>query len=243
MKICVAQNKPLVGDIPHNIEKHVELIKLSLPYNPDIIVFPELSLLGYDTDAAQRYATDQNDSRFEVFQKISNSNSVIIGVGVSIAGAEMPCISMLLFHPHNPRNLYSKKYLHPDEEPYFSQGKTTVGLIGKDSKVALAICHEISVMAHVKNVNKCGAKVYLASVAKFEDGIDRALNRLSDIGSEYSMIVLMANSVGKCGDKTCAGRSSVWDNNGLLLGQLHDTKEGILLVDTDTKEVIPKVLQ
>jgi len=242
MKICVAQNNPKIGDIPHNIEKHLELIKLSLPYNPDIIVFPELSLTGYDTDAAQRYATDPNDSRFAIFQTMSNLHSLIIGIGVPITEDQNTCISMVLFLPNKPRQLYSKKYLHKDEEPYFVPGKTTVGLIGSDTKIALAICHEISVLAHIKNVNKCEAKVYLASVAKFEDGIERALNRLSDIGNEYSMIVLMANSIGKCGDQICAGRSSIWDKNGLLLGQLNNRNEGVLMIDTDTKDIITKIL-
>ncbi|HSJ68571.1 MAG TPA: carbon-nitrogen hydrolase family protein [Anditalea sp.] len=242
MKICVIQNKPIIGDIPQNIDNHLELIKLSLPHSPELIVFPELSITGYDYEAAQNLATDLNDSRFAIFQNWSDLNSVIIGIGVPIKDDKKTCISMILFQPNKPRHLYSKKYLHPDEEPYFSPGKTTVGLIGKDLKVALAICYEISVLAHVKNVNKCGAKVYLASVAKFENGIDKALNRLSDIGNEYSMVVLMANSVGKCGENICAGRSSIWDNNGLLLGQLNSTKEGILFIDTETKRVVTKVL-
>ena len=241
MKICVAQNKPFIGNIPLNIDRHLELIKLSLPYKPDIIIFPELSMTGYDYNAAQNFATDHTDHRFAVFQNLSNLHSVIIGIGVPIRDEDKTCISMILFQPDKPRQLYSKKYLHQDEAPYFIPGKTTVGLIGNEAKVALAICHEISVLAHVKNVNKCGAKVYVASVAKFENGIDRALTRLSDIGNEYSMIVLMANSVGKCGDNTCAGRSSIWDSNGLLLGQLPEEKEGILLIDIDTKKIITKV--
>lgn len=242
MKICVAQNRPILGDIEKNIVDHIELVKLSIDYNPDIIIFPELSITGYDYDIARKFATDLNDSLFTKFQNFSDIYSIIIGIGVPIKEEQSTCISMILFQPNKPRHLYSKKYLHPDEETYFSPGKTTVGLIGKDAKVALAICHEISVLSHVKNVNNCGAKFYIASVAKFDKGIDRALYRLSDIANEYSMIVLMANSVGKCGENLCAGMSSIWDNNGLLLGQLDNTKEGILLIDTDTKKVITRVI-
>jgi len=242
MKICVAQNRPLLGDIEKNIYNHIELIKLSIKYHPDIIIFPELSITGYDYEVALKLASDLNDTRFAVFQNASDLYSVIIGIGVPIKEVQNTCISMIIFHPNKPRHLYSKKYLHPDEESHFSPGKTTVGLIGKDAKVALAICHEISVLSHVKNVNNCGAKFYIASVAKFDDGIERALNRLSDIANEYSMIVLMANSVGKCGKNICAGRSSIWDNNGLLLGQLDNNKEGILIIDTDTKKVFNKVI-
>jgi len=242
MKICIAQNKPVVGDIPQNIDNHLRLIKLAIPYKPDIIIFPELSITAYDFEAALSLATDMKDSRFDIFQNTSDIHSVIIGIGVPIREKEKICISMILFQPNKPRELYSKKYLHPDETMHFSPGKTTIGLIGTYQEVALAICYEISVPAHVKNVNKCGAKIYLASVAKFEEGIEPALKRLSDIGSDYAMIVMMANSVGKCGENVCAGRSSVWDNNGLLMDQLNGTKEGILLIDTDNNQVVNKSL-
>jgi len=242
MKICIAQNKPVVGDIPQNIENHLGLISLALPYNPEIIIFPELSITGYDFGAALALATDINDSRFDVFQKFSDFHSVIIGIGVPLREKAKTCISMILFLPKKSRELYSKKYLHPEETMHFSPGKTTIGLIGPYQEVALAICYEISVPAHVKNVDKCGAKVYMASVAKFTNGIEASLKRLSDIGSDYNMTVMMANSVGICGNNRCAGRSTIWDNNGLLMDQLNATDEGILLLDTDTKTVVNKTL-
>jgi len=242
MKICIAQNKPIVGDIPQNIENHLKILQLALPYEPEIVIFPELSIIGYDFEAALSLATDKNDNRFNPFQIFSDRYSMIIGVGVPIQEKGKVCISMILFQPHKPRQLYAKKYLAPDETLHFTSGQTTIGLLGPEQEVALAICYEISVPDHARNVHKCGAKIYIASVAKFDTGIEPALQRLSDIGNDFSLTVLMANSVGQCGENVCAGRSSIWDTNGLLLDQLHGTKEGILLIDTDTKKVINKTL-
>jgi predicted amidohydrolase len=242
MKICIAQNKPVIGDIPQNIENHFKLLELTQPYGPEIVIFPELSIIGYEFESAVKLSTDINDSRFNPFQNYSDLHSMIIGIGVPIQEKEKVCISMILFQPNKNRELYSKKYLHPDETLHFTSGQTTIGLLGPEQEVALAICYEISVPAHARNVHKCGAKIYIASVAKFETGIEPALQRLSDIGNDFSLTVLMANSVGQCGENVCAGRSSIWDTNGLLLDQLHGTKEGILLIDTDTKKVINKTL-
>lgn len=38
------------------------------------------------------------------------------------------------------------------------------------------------------------------------------------------------------------GKTSVWNNKGWLVGQLNDTNEGILIIDTDTQELIEKTI-
>jgi predicted amidohydrolase len=54
------------------------------------------------------------------------------------------------------------------------------------------------------------------------------------------MTVLMSNCVGHCDNFESAGRSSAWNDEGLLLGQLNDTDEGMLIFDTDTRETIER---
>src|SRR5258706_6435628 len=89
---------------------------------------------------------------------------------------------------------------------------------------------------------KSGAEIYIASVAKTVDGIKKAAKSLAGIASKYSMTVLMSNSVGLCDDGECAGKTSIWNNEGLLAAQLNDTNEGILIIDTETRELIEKTI-
>jgi predicted amidohydrolase len=138
--------------------------------------------------------------------------------------------------------LYSKRYLHADEEPFFISGPDASGLIGEGNDLALAVCYEISVPQHAQQAFNNGAKIYVASVAKFVNGIDKALARLSDISKEYSMTVLMANSIGPADGGICGGKSSIWNDKGTLTGQLDDEREGILIIDTATGEVIKNYL-
>ncbi len=56
------------------------------------------------------------------------------------------------------------------------------------------------------------------------------------------MTVLMSNCVGHCDNFESAGKSSVWNDKGLLIGQLNDTNEGILIFDTDTQKLIEKTI-
>jgi predicted amidohydrolase len=236
MKICVAQTKPIKGDIQRNIEGHKKVIDLAASQGAGIIIFPELSLTGYEPTLAKDLATAPNDNRFDDFQKISDLRQIAIGVGVPIKSSDGIFISMILFQSGKTRQTYSKEYLHPDEEPFFVSGQNSTPIKVDGVNMAFAICYELSVPAHSENAVKQGAEIYVASVAKFANGIDSAIKTLSEIATKYSMMVLMSNCVGKSDGHDCAGKSSVWNSKGVLLGQLDDRSEGIIMIDTDTQE-------
>ena len=52
MKICAAQTRPVKGNIQQNIENHKKLINLAVVNGADIIIFPELSITGYEPELA-----------------------------------------------------------------------------------------------------------------------------------------------------------------------------------------------
>jgi hypothetical protein len=74
------------------------------------------------------------------------------------------------------------------------------------------------------------------------NGVDKAIERLSEIANKYSMTVLMSNCVGQCDGYECGGKTSIWNNQGLLVGQLNSTHEGVIIFDTDTKELIEQTI-
>lgn len=100
----------------------------------------------------------------------------------------------------------------------------------------------MSVPKHSENAFKSGAEFYIASVVKSVNQVEKAIERLSDIANKYSMTVLMSNCVGHSGCMKCGGRTSIWNNKGLLVGQLDDTNEGIIIIDTNTQKLIKKII-
>jgi predicted amidohydrolase len=233
MKICVAQTNPIKGDIQRNIENHKKLIVKAVAQKADLIIFPELSLTGYEPTLAKELAITKEDIRLTDFQILSNENEITIGVGAPTKSDSGTCISMILFQPNKPREIYSKKYLHADEEPFFVSGDNFPCLIIKETKIAFAICYEISIDKHIEDAFKNGATIYIASVAKFESGIEKALQRLTHIASKYKMTVLMSNCVGISDGHHCAGKTSSWNSKGVLINQLNDKEEDILIVDIE----------
>jgi predicted amidohydrolase len=242
MKICVAQTRPVTGDIQQNISRHLLLTDLAASSAADAIIFPELSLTGYEPTMAEALAIDPDDSRLDDLFKVSEARQITIGAGIPTRHTGGISISMVIFQPGKARQLYSKRYLHADEEPFFVSGPDATGLIGEKNDLALAICYEISVPEHAEQAFNNGAKIYVASVAKFANGIDKALPRLSSIAKDYSMTVLMANSIGPADGGICAGKTSIWNDRGELMEQLDDSHEGILIIDTETREVIEGLL-
>lgn len=238
MKICIAQTNPIKGNIPKNIENHKKLIKLAIQNDGDIIIFPELSLTGYEPELAKELATTQDDERFDEFQKISDSNKIIIGIGLPTKNKQGTCIGMALFQPSKSRMTYSKEYLHPGEEHYFVTGKNLAPITVKNNKLAFAICYETSIPEHSEKAFNNGANVYIASVLNSINGIEKDINRISDIAKKHKMVAVMANFVGKSGNYDCAGKSSAWNNEGVLIEQLDNVNEGILIFDIDTEKTI-----
>lgn len=232
MKIAVAQTKPVTGNIESNIKNHITLANLAASNGAEIIIFPELSLTGYEPSLAKELATGINDSRFDIFQKLSNEKQITIGVGVPTNADAGIHITMVLFQPNKPRQANSKMYLHEDEEPFFVSGENLSGLLINNTPIALAICYEIAIPQHAEKAHNTGARLYVASVAKTVKGVEKAWAGLSEIAGKYGMTVLMSNSVGMCEDGLCGGRSAAWNSKGELLGHLNDTDEGILILDT-----------
>ena len=243
MKISIAQIKPIKGNIPANIEAHKNFIDLALASNAEAIFFSELSLTGYEPELAIELATNQNDSRLDIFQNISDKDKIIIGLGLPTRIESKIRISMVIFEPKKTRQTYSKQQLHSDELPYFENGVGQV-IIEKDNiKIAPAICYESLQLNHSEQARELGAEIYVACVAKPKNAFDKAMIHYPFVAKKFSIPVLMSNCIGYCDNFESVGQSAIWTKQGILVGQLDDKTEGILIFDTETEEVIERTIK
>jgi predicted amidohydrolase len=242
MKIGVAQTKPVKAEIETNISHHKKLIALAVEHGANLLVFPELSITGYEPELAKELATTPDDERFDDFQLISNGSRVTIGIGVPVQGEDGIRIGMVIFEPNKPRRVYTKRYLHTDELPFFTAGQEQVFLGEGKDKIALSICYELSVPEHAAYAHEQGANIYLSSVAKSVAGTAKAIETLSATASQYGMAVLLSGCVGHCDNFDCGGGTAVIGKEGKVLAELNATDEGVLIFDTETEEVVEKIL-
>ncbi|MBO6518357.1 MAG: carbon-nitrogen hydrolase family protein [Bacteroidia bacterium] len=242
MKIAVAQTRPKKGDISANIDQHVQLIRCAIEAKAEAIFFPELSITGYEPTLAKALAMHAFDQRLEVFNELSARHNVVIGVGIpkqTDLGVE---ICMVVFKPDTKRQTYSKQFLHTDEFPYFVAGETQLYLGLCNSVIAPAICYESLIDEHVNQLTKT-PDIYVASVSKPQNGIEKAAIHYPTIARQNKMYVVMANNIGASDTFMAVGNSGVWDQHGELLDSLDSSETGILVLDTSNNTVYSKTLE
>jgi len=242
MNIAIAQLKSMKGDIPANIEKHIKFIERACLLNADFIFFPELSLTCYEPELAEKLAVDKNDKRFDVLQQTSDQKMISFAVGVPTISENGIYISMLIFQPKQQKLIYSKQQLHEDELPYFKNGNEQVLITLKNQKIAPAICYESLQTDHANEAARLGAAIYIASVAKSKNGINKALAHYPNMAKKYKMPILMSNCIGECDNFISAGFSSVWNKEGELVVQFDNQQEGLLIFNTETEKVMKEII-
>jgi len=228
MKACLIQIKSVKGDIARNIIHHANWIDKAAIYEPDLIVFPELSLTGYEPSLAKDLATTPADCRLEVFQDLSKKYKTTIAVGLPLKAALGVQIGMVFFQPDKEPISYAKQILHSDESPFFVPGINQIILQIDNIKIAPAICFESLLESHLNYCLSLKAQVYLASVCKNEKGMAKANNHFTHVAQEHKIPILTVNSIGQSDNFMSAGQSSIWDSKGALLEQLDSNEEGVL---------------
>ena len=228
MIICLAQISSYKGDIQKNIEKHIIYVKEAIEHRANLICFPELSITGYEPELAESLSTPIGDNRFDVFQELADSGAITICIGYPLIVENGINISMQIFQPNSSRQTYSKQYLHSDEKPYFVEGKVQIIIEIEGVRIAPAICYESLIPEHFDKANEMGCDVYLASVAKPNNNIERANKYFSQLSKNKNIPILMVNSIGYSDNFLAVGGSAAWDSTGDLINCLNSECEGLL---------------
>jgi predicted amidohydrolase len=215
-KIAVAQISSEKGNIDKNIQDHVKAIQCAIEHAVSIVVFPELSLTGYEPELAENLALTIDDERLNPIQEIAVNNSIYVVVGAPIKTKDISEIGVIIFSPDGSITSYSKMNLHPGEEKYFKAGKELKTIAVKNQKVAIAICADTNNPMHVKAYAENGASIYAAGVLITEGGYTPDTEKLHSYARQYHMLVTMANHCQPTGGWQPVGKSSAWDENGIL---------------------------
>ena len=136
MKICLAQSHSVKGNVDENIKNHIELIKHAINLQTGMVMFPELSITGYEPQLVNDLAVSVDSQLFIPFQQLADENNIVIGIGVPIKIANGINISTLIFQPNKKRDVYAKQILHADELPYFVVGQDQLFLNFNGTKIA-----------------------------------------------------------------------------------------------------------
>jgi len=217
MKLALAQISSKSADVAFNIQTHIKTILKASKEDVDYLVFPELSLTGYELERGLELAFSPNDKRLEKLIETCVKNNITVSVGAPLYIDETVHLGSIIIKGSGAIETYSKIHLHGDEKKYFTAGINHHCLKIDDTTIANAICADTSHSIHARTCKSLGADVYVASVLYFPSCYDKDIKMLSSYAKDYDMLVGMANHNKPTGPHTGIGKSALWDKNGLII--------------------------
>lgn len=231
IRIAAAQSISVAGNIAANVRMHMEFIAAAHHAKVNLLVFPELSLCGYELPLLQECQLHPDDSRLATLRDMAfeTKMTVVVGVPVANGAGNVPAIGAITFFPDRTHSIYRKQHLHPGEEIFATMGNESSRndrLFGKT--YSLAICADTAHETHAENAAKSGSSLYLAGVLVSEAGYAADSAKMQHYAKSLHLGVLMANHGGPSGGYVSAGKSAFWAPGGQLV--VHAPRTGNALV-------------
>lgn len=213
--IAVAQPRTIAYDIVANAAGHADVVRSA---RARVVVFPELSLTGYELDAP---AVAADDPRLApIVEACAEAGSTAL-VGAPVQGeAGREHIAMLAVDGAGARVAYRKVHVHQSEER-FSPGDGPAVLDVDGWRLGLAICRDTRFPEHDAATAALGMDVYVAAVLDHARDAHVPVERAQRITAARKVWVVTASFAGSTGGgfDRAAGGSAVWAPDGTILAQ------------------------
>ncbi len=240
--LAAAQSIPVRGDVDANVAEHIRLVRVAAEENAQVVVFPELSLTGYELDLAEELAFSEADPRLEPLVRLAVSEQVTLIVGAPVRIASRLYIGAFIISPNGAIDLYTKQHLgafapsdSPDgivpaaEASVFQPGNRDPIVRIAGTAAAVAVCADVGRPSHANAAAERGATTYLASMFVIPSDLERDLTRLRTYAEQHAMAVVFSNYGGPSGGLQSGGRSAIWSPSGELLAQLEERGSGVVV--------------
>lgn len=216
LDLCAAQMSSIAGDLHANIERHLQFMRHAAQQRVGFLLFPELSLTGYEPSLARELALAPDAALLQPLRDLAKhaAMTTVVGVPLRQPGSDAILIGALIFGADGSQAVYTKQHLHPGEEVVFSQGSGGAMLNIDGEPIALSICADFTHASHVHAAVTSGAGIYATGVLISENGYPHDSQLLQGYAREHALGVLMANHGGPSGGWACAGRSAFWAAGG-----------------------------
>jgi NAD+ synthetase len=257
MRIALAQINPTVGDIHANSRKILEFAQRAKVAGARIVVFPELSVIGYppkDLLLKPQFIEDN----LRAVERIAGGVS---GMEVLVGYAERNCDpvgrplhnAVAVLRDGQVQSRHYKTLLPTydvfDESRYFEPGprdqRNQVVRIG-DVPMGLSICEDLwndeKLIARrlyrenpLEDLTAAGAKIMInASASPFVVGKnDFRLRLFGEQAKRFARPLIVVNQVGGNDELVFDGNSVAFDAEGRIVAQAKDFDEDLVIVDLD----------
>ena len=237
VRIAMVQHNFHVGDINGNARLIIELARRAAEQSADLVIFPELALVGYPPeDLLYRpgFMTQVN-SAVETIKRSVTGVDLVFGVPLDHQGKRYN--SALWLRNGECLAEYHKQSLPNysvfDEVRYFFRGNETCVVSLKQTRFGLVICEDAWEPEPVADAKAAGAEaIIVINASPFHGGkYSERLRILQQRASESGLPLLYVNMVGGQDELVFDGESLVVDGNGVVVRRSAAFETAIELID------------
>ncbi|HEV3233524.1 MAG TPA: nitrilase-related carbon-nitrogen hydrolase [Candidatus Dormibacteraeota bacterium] len=252
-KLALAQCAPKLGNLPSNLQLHLDLADRAAAEGATLCVFPELSLTGYFLkDLVPEMAMELDDARLEPLLEASRRIDLVLGMVVKSADFRYYNAAVYLAEGevrHVHRKVYLPTYGMFDESRYFAAGDRVRTFDRHGFGVGALVCEDawhlsapyllfvqgVSLMLCISS--SPGRGVLANPEADLSPGSAHSWEDLLRTVAEYTAsYVVYCNRVGYEDGVNFWGGSAVLAPDGSTVAEA-GAEEGMLFADIDLREV------
>ncbi len=210
--VAVAQPWTRADDLAGNVGRHAEIVRRA---ESRLVVFPELSVTGYDFAAP---SLDPSDARLDplIDACAEMGATALAGAPVERPGDGGRSIAVLAIDGNGAEVVYHKMFLGAAEASSFVAGPAPTVIDVDGLRVGVAVCRDLGVADHAAATVALGIDLYAAGV--LEHAVDSHVTpaRVAAITEAHHIWVAVASFAGSSGEgyREAAGRSGVWRPDG-----------------------------
>ena len=222
LKIAIAQQQFVVGDVISNAKKMVQLAEDARDKGANLIVFSELSLLGYPPEdlLLRPSLASRIKMAFEILYRVKD---IVMLVGYPHIDPNGTFNSVAIIHNGQQKGFYHKQCLPNygvfDERRYFQTGHNQVLFDYQGLTIGLLICEDLWQHEPIRALKAQGADIIISlNASPFEQSKqEQRKTLLKNRATEHHIPIVYANSVGGQDDLVFDGGSMVVNAQGKIV--------------------------
>nr|WP_250647614.1 NAD+ synthase [Sessilibacter corallicola] len=236
----MAQLNFMVGDIPGNLEKVISVLEQSAEKGADVVVFPELTLIGYppeDLLLRPSLETRIDNALNDLKSRMPADIAAVVGYPKVVDGNVFNMAGVFL--NGNTVTEYAKQCLPNyqvfDEKRYFTAGHSPCVFELSGIKVGVTVCEDIWLPEPTEQARLAGAEIMLnLNASPFHRGKNYERDELlGQRANEGQMPIVYVNLVGGQDELVFDGGSMVVDAKGEKQFQAPFFEEGLYQVNVE----------
>ena len=215
LAVAVAQPVCVPGDVVANAKAHAGVIRRA---GAQLVVFPELSLTGYEPGAP---AVDPEDEVLRPIVDACAATGSMALVGAPVCRGAAKYMATLAVTGAGAEVAYCKMCLGDAEMDLFSAGPGPAAMTIAGWRVGLGICKDTRIIEHIESTLALSLDLYVAGLVHHPHELADQDGRAARITGRGRIPVAFASAAGRAGRAypETAGHSCVWAGDGTVLAR------------------------